>query len=104
MYAFYFAYHRSYKCIITINFEGHKRERNKTILKYSEVLEFPLLRETRELCFYIQVLEACVKNCGETFHKELATKEFMEFMKDQAKVSLISLVVVEPLFVSNPFP
>ncbi|XP_059139631.1 hepatocyte growth factor-regulated tyrosine kinase substrate-like isoform X3 [Physella acuta] len=35
--------------------------------------------------FALQVLEACVKNCGSTFHTELATKEFMEFLKDQVK-------------------
>ena len=35
---------------------------------------------------YFQVLESIVKNCGSTIHAEVATKEFMEFMKDQAKV------------------
>lgn len=35
--------------------------------------------------FALQLLEACVKNCASTFHSEVATKEFMEFMKDQAK-------------------
>ncbi|GFO17365.1 hepatocyte growth factor-regulated tyrosine kinase substrate [Plakobranchus ocellatus] len=35
--------------------------------------------------FSLQLLEACVKNCASTFHSEVATKDFMEFMKDQAK-------------------
>ncbi|CAL1536875.1 unnamed protein product [Lymnaea stagnalis] len=35
--------------------------------------------------FALQVLEACVKNCGSTFVNEVATKDFMEFLKDQAK-------------------
>ncbi|XP_013414877.1 hepatocyte growth factor-regulated tyrosine kinase substrate [Lingula anatina] len=35
--------------------------------------------------FALQTLESVVKNCGDTIHKEVATKEFMEFMKDEAK-------------------
>ncbi|XP_012941341.1 hepatocyte growth factor-regulated tyrosine kinase substrate isoform X2 [Aplysia californica] len=35
--------------------------------------------------FALLVVEACVKNCGSTFHNEVATKEFMEFLKDQVK-------------------
>ncbi|XP_071108372.1 hepatocyte growth factor-regulated tyrosine kinase substrate-like isoform X1 [Haliotis cracherodii] len=35
--------------------------------------------------FALQVLESCMKNCGSLIHGEVATKEFMEFMKDQAK-------------------
>lgn len=34
----------------------------------------------------LQVLESCVKNCGSIIHQELATKETMEFVKDQIKV------------------
>ncbi|XP_025078663.1 hepatocyte growth factor-regulated tyrosine kinase substrate-like [Pomacea canaliculata] len=36
--------------------------------------------------YALQVLETCVKNCGATFHQEVATKDFMEFLKDQVKV------------------
>lgn len=31
--------------------------------------------------FALQVLESCMKNCGSSVHNEVATKEFMEFMK-----------------------
>ncbi|KAK3590950.1 hypothetical protein CHS0354_034521 [Potamilus streckersoni] len=34
--------------------------------------------------YALQVLESCVKNCGSPIHSEIATKEFMEFMKHQA--------------------
>lgn len=34
----------------------------------------------------LQTLESCVKNCGSIIHEEIATKEFMEFLKDIAKV------------------
>ena len=37
------------------------------------------------------MLESVGKNCGSTVHAEVATKEFMEFMKDQAKVHLKSV-------------
>ena len=40
------------------------------------------------ISFFSQVLESVVKNCGSTIHTEIATKEFMEFMKDQSKVRL----------------
>ncbi|XP_048760354.2 hepatocyte growth factor-regulated tyrosine kinase substrate-like [Ostrea edulis] len=35
--------------------------------------------------FALQTLESCVKNCGSIIHEEVATKEFMEFLKDIAK-------------------
>nr|XP_022317585.1 hepatocyte growth factor-regulated tyrosine kinase substrate-like [Crassostrea virginica] len=35
--------------------------------------------------FALQTLESCVKNCGSIIHDEIATKEFMEFLKDIAK-------------------
>ncbi|XP_069124186.1 hepatocyte growth factor-regulated tyrosine kinase substrate-like isoform X2 [Argopecten irradians] len=35
--------------------------------------------------FALQVLESCVKNCGGVIHQEIATKEMMEFLKDQVK-------------------
>lgn len=35
--------------------------------------------------FALQTLESCVKNCGSIIHEEIATKEFMEFLKDIAK-------------------
>lgn len=31
--------------------------------------------------FALQVLESCMKNCGSSVHTEVATKEFMEFLK-----------------------
>ncbi len=37
----------------------------------------------------LQVLESVVKNCGSTIHVEVATKEFMEFMKDHTKVKQV---------------
>ncbi|XP_076458618.1 hepatocyte growth factor-regulated tyrosine kinase substrate-like [Babylonia areolata] len=36
--------------------------------------------------FALGVLEACVKNCGAPVHREIATREFMEFFRDQAKM------------------
>lgn len=36
--------------------------------------------------FSLQVMESCMKNCGVLIHQELATKEIMEFFKDQCKV------------------
>jgi len=33
------------------------------------------------------VLESIVKNCGSIVHVDVATRDFMDFMKDQAKVS-----------------
>lgn len=36
--------------------------------------------------YALQVLESCVKNCGTLIHEEIATKEFMEFLKDLVKV------------------
>jgi len=33
-----------------------------------------------------QVLESVVKNCGSIVHVDIATREFMDFMKEQAKV------------------
>lgn len=36
--------------------------------------------------YALQVLESCVKNCGSLIHEEIATKEFMEFLKDLLKI------------------
>uniref|UniRef100_A0A2C9JRS2 Hepatocyte growth factor-regulated tyrosine kinase substrate n=1 Tax=Biomphalaria glabrata TaxID=6526 RepID=A0A2C9JRS2_BIOGL len=41
--------------------------------------------------FALQVLEACVKNCGSSFHNEVATKEFMEYLKDLVKARQVSI-------------
>jgi len=39
------------------------------------------------------VLESVVKNCGSIAHVDVATRDFMDFMKDQAKVSSFFTVV-----------
>ncbi|XP_064624793.1 hepatocyte growth factor-regulated tyrosine kinase substrate-like isoform X2 [Lineus longissimus] len=45
-----------------------------------------LASENPHVCmFALQVLESAVKNCGSTIHGEVGSKEFMEFLKDQAK-------------------
>ena len=36
----------------------------------------------------LKVLEACVKNCGAPMHKEVATKEIMDFFRELAKVGI----------------
>lgn len=36
---------------------------------------------------YVQVLESCVKNCGTLIHDEIATKQYMEQLKDLIKTS-----------------
>lgn len=49
----------------------------------------------------LQVLESCMKNCGSTIHAEVATREFMEFMKnlvnsrgDPVKSKVLELIQV----------
>ncbi|RWS11679.1 Hepatocyte growth factor-regulated tyrosine kinase substrate-like protein [Dinothrombium tinctorium] len=37
--------------------------------------------------FALQVLESCVKNCGQPFHAEVATKSFMEEIRELVKVN-----------------
>ena len=37
-------------------------------------------------CILFKVLEAVMKNCGTMIHTEIATKDFMEFFKDQINV------------------
>lgn len=37
--------------------------------------------------FSFQVLESCVKNCGNAIHEEVATGSFMNDMKDLVNVS-----------------
>lgn len=36
---------------------------------------------------FIQVLESCVKNCGSLIHDEIATKQYMEQLKELVKTS-----------------
>ena len=48
----------------------------------------------------LKVLEACVKNCGAPMHKEVATKEIMEFFRELAKVG-IRLKPLKIIFESN---
>lgn len=38
-------------------------------------------------CLLIQVLESCVKNCGTLIHDEIATKQYMEQLKELVKTS-----------------
>jgi len=38
------------------------------------------------------VLESVVKNCGSIVHVDIATREFMDFMKEQAKVTEFALI------------
>lgn len=47
----------------------------------------------------LQVLESVVKNCGQTVHDEVASKQTMEELKDLLKVSL-PLVSVMSLITS----
>lgn len=51
--------------------------------------------------YSLQVLESCMKNCGSTIHDEVATKEFMEFLKnlvhtrgDPVKGKILELIQV----------
>ncbi|KAH3861980.1 hepatocyte growth factor-regulated tyrosine kinase substrate-like [Dreissena polymorpha] len=51
--------------------------------------------------YALQVLESCMKNCGSLVHDEVATKEFMEFLKglvnvrgDPVKAKILELVQV----------
>ena len=39
------------------------------------------------LIFFLQVLESCVKNCGSLVHEEIATRPFMEELRDLLKHS-----------------
>ena len=49
---------------------------------------------TLNFLFYtLKVLEACVKNCGAPMHKEVATKEIMDFFRELAKV----VIKLEPI-------
>lgn len=47
-------------------------------------------------CFTIQVLESVVKNCGQTVHDEVASKQTMEELKDLLKVTLFLFVFPFP--------
>ena len=48
-----------------------------------------------ELICVLQVLESVVKNCGSDVHNELATREFMDFMRETAQVCTI-VFALEP--------
>lgn len=52
------------------------------------------------LVYTLKVLEACVKNCGAPMHKEVATKEIMDFFRELAKVG-IKLKTIKIMFESN---
>lgn len=43
-----------------------------------------------------QVLESVVKNCGQTVHDEVASKQTMEELKDLLKVTFVLLICYEP--------
>lgn len=40
----------------------------------------------------LQVLESVVKNCGQTVHDEVASKQTMEELKDLLKVNFVPFV------------
>ena len=46
---------------------------------------------------YFQVLESCMKNCGSLVHDEVATKEFMEFLKNLVNVRNMHNIVQNEL-------
>ena len=43
---------------------------------------------SKTILFFLQVLESCMKNCGALIHDEVASKEFMEFLKGLVNVSI----------------
>lgn len=40
------------------------------------------------------MLESVVKNCGSIVHVDIATREFMDFMKEQAKVTKLRITSI----------
>ncbi|KAK3726637.1 hypothetical protein QZH41_012290, partial [Actinostola sp. cb2023] len=58
--------------------------------------------------FALTVLEACIKNCGSGFHDEIATKEFMEEMRNLIRVGIVqflpSTYVIITIFLSGQEP
>ena len=49
--------------------------------KYKIHCQFSFIKYTN----IIKVMETCVKNCGDLVHQEIATKAFMEEMRDLVK-------------------
>ena len=47
-----------------------------------------------------QVLESVVKNCGQTVHDEVASKQTMEELKDLLKVPILQCICILPVFFS----
>lgn len=45
-----------------------------------------------------QVLESVVKNCGQTVHDEVASKQTMEELKDLLKVPILQCICILPVF------
>ena len=44
------------------------------------------------------MLESIVKNCGSFAHNEVATKDFMDFFRDQAKVGSCTILYLNISF------
>lgn len=53
--------------------------------------------------FAVQVLESVVKNCGQTVHDEVASKQTMEELKDLLKVAVSLPDPVPLLLLVQPF-
>ena len=51
-----------------------------------------------------QTLEACMKNCGGPIHDEVATREFMDDLRNLANVSSITSVTCPQIFDSYSIP
>lgn len=53
------------------------------------MIEFNKHTSEADFLLILQVLESCMKNCGSLIHDEVATKDFMEFLKGLVNVSMI---------------
>ena len=76
----------------------------KRILKSLESYFNPL----KQMIFYrsqqavmLQVMESCVKNCGMLIHDEIATKAFMEELRDLVKQTTDDNIKNKVILASN---